>query len=87
MWRIEFRPSARKEFKKINSTDRKKILLYLRDRVFSSDDPRSFGKPLKGSLKGFWRYRVGDYRLICEIEGDEFTVFILRVAHRKDVYD
>jgi len=87
LWKVEFRPSALKELKKISSSDRKKILLYLNDRVVKGDDPRVFGKALKGNLKGLWRYRIGDYRLVCEIKDEELIVFALRVAHRKDVYD
>jgi len=62
------------------------ILRYLRERIATADDPRRFGKPLAGELTGLWRYRVGDYRLVT-FEDDRLIVLVLRVAHRREVYD
>jgi mRNA interferase RelE/StbE len=58
----------------------------LRDRLQPAENPRQLGKPLQGDKGGLWRYRVGDYRLICEIQDERITVLVLRVGHRKDVY-
>jgi len=52
-----------------------------------TEDPRAFGKPLKADLKGLWRYRVADYRLICSIQDQRLVVLVLKVGHRRDVYD
>ena len=63
------------------------ILKFLHQRVAKLDDPRSIGKALHGSRLGeFWKYRVGDYRLICKIEDDRLIVLVLRVGHRKEIY-
>jgi mRNA interferase RelE/StbE len=61
------------------------ILRYLRERVAGSPDPKQFGKPLRMNLAGLWRYRVGDYRLICRIE--ENRLVVLKVGHRREVYE
>jgi len=52
----------------------------------SAADPRQFGKPLHGDKKGLWRYRVGDYRLICDIQDQRVTVLLLALGHRKEIY-
>lgn len=52
-----------------------------------SQDPRHLGKPLSGNLREFWRYRVGDYRLICKIQDDHLLILVVRIAHRSQVYD
>ena len=60
---------------------------FLHQRVATLDDPRGIGEELHGSRLGeFWKYRVGDYRLICKIEDDRLIVLVLRVAHRKEIY-
>ena len=59
---------------------------YLRERLATAEDPRRFGKPLRGALKNLWRYLVGDFRLICDIREDRLVVFVLRVSHRRDAY-
>lgn len=85
-WRIEIARSAEKQIQKLDRKAQKAILDFLRNRLQPSEDPRLFGKPLHGDKKSLWRYRVGDYRLICDIQDERITVLILRVGHRKDVY-
>lgn len=85
-WTIEFAPGVEKELKKIGKAEARRILDYLRDRVATSDDPRQLGKPLRGELTEYWRYRVGDYRVICELRDGALVVLVVRVGHRKDVY-
>jgi len=64
-----------------------RIRMFLHQRVAKLDDPRSIGDALHGSrLREFWKYRVGDYRLICKIEDDRLIVLVLRVGHRKEIY-
>ncbi len=63
------------------------ILRYLRERIATVEDPRRFGRPLTGDLKGLWRYRVGNYRIVAAIEEDRFVVLIVTVGHRREVYD
>lgn len=86
-WKIEFAPRVEKELKRIGKSEAKRILDYLVERVASSKDPRQLGKPLKGNLTEYWRYRVGDYRVVCEIQDTKMVVLVVRVGHRKEVYD
>lgn len=86
-WRIEFEAAAVKELAKLDKAVAKRITLFLRERVLSLDDPRSIGEALKGPRLGeFWKYRVGDYRIICRIEDGELLVLVVRVGNRCEVY-
>ena len=86
-WKIELSVEADRELNKLDPQHAKRILKFLRDRVANLENPRSLGKPLQGSRLGeFWRYRVGDYRLICKIEDDRLLVLVLDVGHRREVY-
>ena len=86
-WTIEFDDRARKELRKLDSQLQKDILKYLRERIAVEADPRRFGKPLSYDKHGLWRYRVQNARIVCRIEDDELLVLVIRVAHRKQVYD
>lgn len=83
-WQIELTGSAEKELAQLDKPVAKRIIKFLRERV--SVDPRSSGKALKGDHSGLWRYRVGDYRVICEIYEEKISVLVVRVGHRKEVY-
>lgn len=85
-WRIELTASAEKSLSKLDRTAAKRITTFLRERVASADDPRSSGKALAGQLAGLWRYRVGDYRLICEIEDGKLLILVVTIGHRGDIY-
>ena len=85
-WKIAITSDAEKQIKKLDRTAQAAILRFLRDRLQSAENPRHWGKPLQGERGGLWRYRVGDYRLICDIQDEKITVLVLRVGHRKDVY-
>jgi len=63
-----------------------RILAFLKYRVLSVDEPRLYGKPLTGELSGYWSYRIGDYRVIADIEDATFTLVAIDVGHRRDVY-
>jgi len=84
-WTIELALSARKELNKLDKTVQKRITRYLYERVALS--PRTYGTALVGDKSGFWRYHVGDYRIIAEIREQVLIVEVIRVGHRKDVYD
>lgn len=86
-WKVEFDDAAAKELRKLDRQAQNDILRYFRERIATDEDPRRFGKPLSGDLVGLWRYRVRDYRMICNIEDDKLIVLVVRVAHRKGVYD
>ena len=59
---------------------------FLSERVAKLDDPRQIGGSLQGTLSGLWKYRVGDYRLICSLENDRLVVLVLRIGHRREIY-
>ena len=85
-WAIEFDLDAAEEFRKLDRTAQLAIRKYLRERIATDADPRRFGKPLIGDKAGLWRYRVGDFRLVCRIEDERLVVLVLAVGHRKEVY-
>lgn len=86
-WSIEWDDRARKELRKLDSSVQKEILSYLRIRIAGSENPRLFGQSLTGNKSGLWRYRVGNYRIICRIEDGTLVVFVIGVGHRKEVYE
>ena len=84
---VELSAEVDRELSKLDAQQAKRILKFLRQRVAKLDDPRSIGEALHGSRLGeFWKYRVGDYRLISKIEDDRLLVLVLRVGHRKEIY-
>lgn len=87
IWKIEFDSDVEKDLRKLGHAAQKRILKFLKEKVATSNDPRVYGKALKGSLITLWRYRVGDYRIITKIEDDALIVLVIKVGHRKEVYD
>ena len=86
-WSVELSEEALRGLKRIGQADARRIHNYLRDRIEPLDDPRQLGKASRGSKLGsFWRYRVGDYRLICEIIDHRLVVLVVMIRHRKDVH-
>jgi mRNA interferase RelE/StbE len=73
--------------RKLGHAARRLVLAYLRKRIATAEDPRRFGHALGGDLKGLWRYRVGDYRIVAQIEDDRLLVLVVTVGHRREVYD
>ena len=86
-WNVEWDDAAVKELRKLDKAAQKDILKHLRERIAIDDNPRRFGKSLSRELAGLWRYRVRHYRIICNIEDDTLIVLVLRVGHRKDIYE
>lgn len=86
-WNVEWDDAAVKELRKLDKQAQRDILKYFRERIASDDDPRRFGKQLSRELTGLWRYRVHNYRMICNIEDDKLVVLVLHVGHRKEVYE
>jgi len=87
IWKVSWKESARKELRKLDKKAQQEILKYLRERIAVDKDPKRFGKALKSNWQGLWRYRIGNYRLICQIKAEHFTALVVVVGHRKDVYD
>ncbi len=86
-WRVEFATAALRELDKLDPQVARRILAFLHDRVVVNGDPRGVGQALKGSELGeLWKYRVGGYRVIADIEDGALRVLVVRVGNRKDVY-
>jgi mRNA interferase RelE/StbE len=84
---VEFNPDAARDLRKLGALAERAILRCLRQRIATAEDPRRFGRPLTGDLKGSWRCRAGDYRIVAAIEDDRFVVLVITIAHRSQVYD
>lgn len=86
-WRIELTATTVKQLGKLDKSEPKRITTFLRQRLATLEDPRSTGKALTGpQLDMYWRYRVGDYRIICDIQGRAICIQVIEVANRRDVY-
>jgi mRNA interferase RelE/StbE len=86
-WQINFETTAEKDLAKLDHSAARRIVTFLRERLAALDDPRSIGEALKGAKLGdFWKYRVGDYRVIARIEDSEVIIIVVRVGNRKEVY-
>ena len=86
-WKIEFSQTARRQLRRIDKFWQSRILRYIDDEVAQRSDPRSLGRPLRGDKHGFWRYRVGDYRIICQIEDGALIILVVTLGHRSKIYD
>jgi mRNA interferase RelE/StbE len=85
-WTIEFDSSAAKTLRKIDRKWQTRIVGYL-EEIAALPDPRNRGKALSGTVAGLWRYRVGDYRLICQLQDNVLVVHVVKIGHRREVYD
>ena len=85
-WTIEYADTAIKQLRKLGKPAARRILDYMDERIARLENPRSIGKALTGPLGDLWRYRVGDYRVICDIKDDTFRVLVVQVGNRRDVY-
>lgn len=86
-WKVELSTLARKNLEQLDPQVARRILAFLHERVAPLEDPRSIGEALKGSRLGaFWKYRVGDHRVIANIEDDAFCVVVVKIGNRREVY-
>jgi mRNA interferase RelE/StbE len=85
-WSVEIGDHAERQLRKLNAQVRRRILDWLDERIEGCKNPRHFGEALKGGRAGLWRYRVGDYRSICQILDGRLLVLALAVGHRREVY-
>jgi mRNA interferase RelE/StbE len=86
-WTIEFAASAARQLRKLDRLVARRVIAFLSERVATAADPRSLGEALKGDALGrFWKYRVGDYRVIAEIRDHEIRIVVVRLGHRSVVY-
>jgi mRNA interferase RelE/StbE len=85
-WAVEYAESAKKQLHKLDRLVARRIVDFLDERVASSDDPRRMGKALKGPLGDLWCYRVGNYRILCDIQDGVLTVLVLQIGNRREIY-
>jgi mRNA interferase RelE/StbE len=83
-WRVEYSAAAFKALKRLDPPVQRRIISFIETRVM--DNPRRVGEALKGRFGEYWKYRIGDYRLICDIEDSTRIVWVLQIGDRKDVY-
>jgi mRNA interferase RelE/StbE len=86
-WTIEYDEGALADLKKLDRQIQREILSYMEKRIAKAEDPRTFGKPLRHSKFGLWRYRVRDYRIICELRHGQLRVLVVAVGHRSTIYE
>ena len=87
VWQIEFDPDAAKELRKLDVSVQRRIAIFLRQRVALLEDPRALGEAVAGARLGsYWKYRVGDWRIICDIEDRRIVIRVVRIGHRGAVY-
>jgi len=85
-WAIEFDTAAQRELNKLDPVIARRILEFLVERVAKLDDPRRIGERLKGELHHLWKYRVGDYRILCSFKQEILVVLVLEIGHRREIY-
>jgi mRNA interferase RelE/StbE len=86
-WAIEFDPAALKELRKLDRVTQRRIVDFLHERVAPLGNPRGIGEALRGPVLGkYWKYRVGDYRIICDINDRRITILVVRIGNRREVY-
>lgn len=87
VWKVKLSTLAQKNLKQLDVQTINRLLVFLNKRVAKLDDPRQIGEPLKGSRLGeFWKYRVGDYRVICDIHDENIQILVVRIGNRREVY-
>ena len=85
-WTIAFIPEALKELKKLDRAVAARLVRTLETRIAMAEDPRRLGAPLKGAHDAYWRWRIGDYRVIARIYDDRILILVVRIGHRRDIY-
>lgn len=85
-WTIEYDPGAIRDLNKLNRSIRSEVFRYMQERIAQADSPRNFGKALRHEKFGLWRYRIRDFRVICELQDARQVVLVVGVGHRRDVY-
>jgi len=86
-WTIEYDEGALADLKKLDRQTQREILDYMEKRIAKAEDPRAFGKPLRHSKFGLWRYRMRDFRIICQLHEARLTVLVVAVGHRSTIYE
>ena len=85
-WTVEISAFAQKQLARLDRPAAARILDWLESRLEGPGNPRYFGEPLRGELAGLWRYRIGDFRVICEIQDNRLLIHALSIGHRREIY-
>ncbi|MDD4592474.1 MAG: type II toxin-antitoxin system RelE/ParE family toxin [Parabacteroides sp.] len=86
-YKVVFEDKAEKSLKRIDHSHKKIILSWIKTNLVNCETPKQYGKALTGNKKGYWRYRVGVYRIITRIDDDKLIIIIINISHKKDVYN
>ena len=87
IYTVDYDKKARKQLRKMDLSVSSKIYDWIGKHLEGSENPRAYGKALKGTWEGYWRYRVGDYRIIADIQDDKIIILVTEVGHRKEIYE
>lgn len=85
-WRVEFLPAADKTLGRLDRQHQRRIQKFIQARLLTDDDPHRLGEACTGPLKGYWKYRIGDYRLVCEIQDRARVILVIAIGDRKELY-
>ncbi|HAJ4038380.1 MULTISPECIES: type II toxin-antitoxin system RelE family toxin [Bacillales] len=85
-YQVVYTKKAIKSLNKIDQSQQRMIIAWIEKNLINTENPKSLGKSLKGNLKEYWRYRVGNYRILADIDNDEIKIIIFNIGHRKDIY-
>ena len=85
-WKVEYTPQAAKELQRLDRQVSRRIIKFLDEQIIPSTDPRAIGEALHGELGDYWKYRIGDYRVICKIHDKAITVIVISVGNRREIY-
>jgi mRNA interferase RelE/StbE len=85
-YKVEYSKIAQRQIKKLDNYTKVMLMNWIEKNLVNCDNPRSKGKPLKGNLSEQWRYRVGDYRILCDIEDNKLIILVINVGHRREIY-
>lgn len=85
-WTVEYSDTALKQLRRLDRQQARRILDFMTTRVAEHESPRSLGQALSGSLRTYWRYRVGDYRVICDLDDEVLRILVVELGHRREVY-
>ncbi|MCL2658820.1 MAG: type II toxin-antitoxin system RelE/ParE family toxin [Betaproteobacteria bacterium] len=85
-WTIDYADTAKRQLRKLDKQTARRIVDFMDERIATAENPRSTGKALTGPLGNFWRYRVGDCRLICDIQDGALRVLVVQIGNRREIY-
>ena len=85
-WIIKIKETAQRQLARLDPQTRNRIIHFLHEHIMGCTDPRHTGKALRMNMKGLWRYRVGDYRIICQLQNETVTVMVLEIGNRREIY-